>query len=112
MSKLRAPGWCPDAVPTLNGWEDPNTGELFISSGFTQAQINEFHGEQDEIDLLVNAKLGGADVSMLTEAPVGGKSLEEMTKIELEALGRTMGVELDRRRSKKDLLAQMNEIVE
>ncbi len=108
MSKLRAPGWCPDAVPTSNGWEDPNTGELFVSSGFTQEQIQEFH---DDADVEINARLGG-NVSMLTEAPVGGKSLEEMNKIELEALGRTHGVELDRRKSKSKLLSTMRSLLE
>ena len=105
MSKLKAPGWCPDAVPTLNGWEDPNTGELFVSSGFTQEQINEFHVDPNE-------RLGSPfDLAMLTEAPVGGKSLEEMSKIELEALGRTHGVELDRRKSKSNLVAKMRSML-
>lgn len=105
MSKLKAPGWCPDAVPTLNGWEDPNTGELFVSSGFTQEQINEFHVDP-------NDHLGSPfDLAMLTEAPVGGKSLEEMSKIELEALGRTHGVELDRRKSKSNLVAKMRSML-
>ena len=49
---------------------------------------------------------------MLTEAPVGGKSLEEMNKIELEALGRTHGVELDRRKSKSKLLSTMRSLLE
>ena len=49
--------------------------------------------------------------SMLTEAPVGGKSLQEMTKIELEALGRQYGVELDRRLSTAKLVEQLKEIL-
>ena len=49
---------------------------------------------------------------MLHEAPVGGKSLEEMTKLELEALGRTHGIELDRRKSKADLIDEVNEVLD
>ena len=42
---------------------------------------------------------------VLTEA----SPLEEMTKKELEALGRTMGIELDRRRSKETLIEELRE---
>ena len=44
---IKAPGWCKDAVPTLRGWEDPNTGELLTSSRHTQAQLDEWHGGAD-----------------------------------------------------------------
>lgn len=44
MAKLVAPPWCENAVPTANGWEDPDTGELYVSGGFTQEQIDEFFG--------------------------------------------------------------------
>tara|TARA_R100001460_G_scaffold94168_3_gene136213 strand:- start:1 stop:339 length:339 start_codon:yes stop_codon:yes gene_type:complete len=33
--------------------------------------------------------------------------LESMTKVELEAHGRTMGIELDRRKKKSDLIAEL-----
>ena len=39
---IKAPAWCSHAIPTLNGWEDPDTGELYVSSGFDQDQIDEF----------------------------------------------------------------------
>jgi len=91
--QLVAPGWCSNAVPTANGWEDPDTGELYVSGGFTTEEIDLFHGKSSR---------KGAQV--LTEAPVGNKSVENMTKLELEALARTKGVELDRRKSKSKLL--------
>jgi len=47
----------------------------------------------------------------LTEAPVGNKSLDEMTKTELEALGRQHGVELDRRESKQTLVEKTKTII-
>ena len=43
---------------------------------------------------------------VLTEA----SPLEKMTKDELEELGRTMGVELDKRRSKASLIEQLESI--
>ena len=38
-------------------------------------------------------------------------SLETMSKKELEAYGRTVGVELDRRHSKKDLIKELKDII-
>ena len=92
-NKPVAPAWCENAVPTANGWEDPDTGELYVSGGFTTEEIDLFFGRKSS---------RGAQV--LTEAPVGNKSVENMTKLELEALARTKGVELDRRKSKSKLL--------
>ena len=103
MAKLVPPPWCPNAIPTLRGWEDPASGELYVSGGFTQEQL-------DEHDAEVNANLAGA--TMLTEAPVGNKSLDEMNKVELEALGRTHGVELDRRRKRDDLEQEVREVID
>lgn len=99
---IKAPSWCENAVPTTNGWEDPITGELYKSGGFTPEQIAEFHGEVAQPE----------PVQTLTEAPVGGKSLDEMTKVELEALGRTHGIELDRRLNKQTLVEQIENVLE
>ena len=38
-------------------------------------------------------------------------SLESMSKKELESYGRTVGVELDRRHSKKDLVKELKEVI-
>ena len=32
-NKPVAPAWCENAIPTANGWEDPDTGELYVSGG-------------------------------------------------------------------------------
>jgi hypothetical protein len=37
-------------------------------------------------------------------------NLQKMTKKQLEAHGRTMGIELDRRKSKKDMIAELNKV--
>ena len=49
---------------------------------------------------------------VLTEAPIGGKSLEEMTKVQLEALGRQHGIELDRRLHKETLIEQISDAID
>ena len=98
MAKLVAPPWCENAVPTLNGWEEPDTGELYVSGGFTQEQIDEFFGAKPK------------KAQVLTEAPANNKGLDQMNKLELEALARTKGVELDRRKSKSTLLQTVKEL--
>lgn len=103
---IKAPAWCEDAVPTPRGWENPVTGELYVSSGFTQEQIDEFHGVAEVI-----TEVPEPVIQTLTEAPIGQKSLDEMTKIELEALGRTHGIELDRRKTKADLIDEVKEVL-
>ena len=37
--------------------------------------------------------------------------LEQMTKSELEALGREHGIELDRRKNKADLIEELKEVI-
>ena len=95
-NKPVAPAWCENAVPTANGWEDPDTGELYVSAGFTTEEIDLFNGSS-----------APKNAQVLTEAPVGNKSIDDMTKVELEALARTKGVELDRRKSKSKLLEKV-----
>ena len=110
MAKLQAPAWCENAVPTQNGWEDPITGELYASGGFTQAQIDEFYGNlhvQAEAEWNQLNEVPTSTVETLIEAPVHEKSLEEMSKIELEALGRQHGIELDRRKNKTTLISRV-----
>jgi hypothetical protein len=50
-------------------------------------------------------------MEMLIEAPANDKSLEEMTKRELEDLGRQYGVELDRRKNKKTLIESVKNLL-
>jgi hypothetical protein len=43
---------------------------------------------------------------------MNNSSLEEMTKFELESLGRQHGIELDRRKRKDDLIEELSEHLE
>lgn len=105
---IKAPGWCKDAVPTLRGWEDPNTGELFKSSKHTQAQIDEWHGGGDP-EVLIEAMPEPVDDD---EEEYEYYDLESMSKKELEDLGRDYGIELDRRKSKADLIEELEAVMD
>mgnify|MGYP000656698054 CR=1 FL=1 len=50
-----------------------------------------------------------SEPKVLTEAPASHRSLEEMTKEELDALGEQHGLNLDRRRRKATLIQQLKD---
>lgn len=110
---IRPPAWCAGAVPEKNrGWVDPNSNELLVSSRFTQAQIDKFHGvpsiaEVQAVHEEVTAEWQAED---LNEDGVVDE-LESMTKKQLEDLGRANGVELDRRKNRSTLVNQMRNIL-
>jgi hypothetical protein len=105
---IKAPGWCAQAVPTLKGWEDPDSGELFVSRKFVQADIDAFNGK------VAKPAPAPKPAPVVEEVVVEEPSLDldAMTKVELEAVGREHGVELDRREKKSSLLSKIKKIVE
>ncbi len=116
---IRPPAWCAGAVPERNkGWVDPNSGELLVSSRFTQAQIDEFYGipSIEEVQVVheeVTAPEPVADEWQAEDLNQDGviDELESMTKKELELLGREHGVELDRRKTRTTLVGQMRDLL-
>ena len=123
---IKAPKWCSDAVPVASkGWVSPK-GELMASSRFTQAQVDEWHGTTETFvaaddKATVEGKCDAAEMDMASFAAVSKdamsydhtdeEDLEEMTKLELELLGREHGVELDRRKTKATLVEQMKDLM-
>lgn len=107
---ISPPNWAKNAVPTTRGWE--LKGELLVARKHTQSQIDEYNGATTE----------AARPSMLRESPVNEFEfveqnmqepeellLESMTKLEIEAVGRRNGIELDRRNSKDFMIAQLRD---
>ena len=66
-------------------------------------------------DLLgVTPKPAAKPAPVVEETPVektADVSLESMSIMELESYGRTVGVELDRRHSKKDLVKELKDVL-
>lgn len=120
---IRPPAWCAGAVPERNkGWVDPNSGELLVSSRFTQAQIDEFYGipsieevqvVHEEVTAPVEPTVVDEDEWQAEDLNQDGTidELESMTKKELELLGREHGVELDRRKTRASLVSQMRNLL-
>ena len=100
---IQPPNWKKDAIPARNGWKDPKTGEILKSQSITQAQIDEYMGVKPEPK---------KDPILQTHDIVENKSLHEMSKKELENLGRQHGIELDRRYSKAKLVEELTDHME
>lgn len=101
---IQPPKWCKDAVPTLRGWEHPTTKELFISKRFSQEEIDVFYGVQ----LTKEEMFVESTMQLLTEAPANNKSLEDMTKVELQALAEQSGVLVSKSATKKTLIEKLS----
>ena len=115
MEIVNPPGWCQDAIPTTEGWTHPNTGKLLKTYGMSQEQVDEYMSRigkaVEPVDVKVEWKNEHTHDDGTTHSHEGGdephdhedddkKSLHEMTKIELDSLGRQHGNELERRPSK------------
>lgn len=121
---ISPPNFQKDAIPTPNGWVHPKTNELLVSKRISKDAIDEFYGQgafaparrprkedrpttlteapTSEEEMIVDYKLMESDVL----------DLENMTKRELEALGREHGVELDRRENKESLISQVRTLID
>lgn len=108
---LNPPGWCKGAVPTPQGWRDPNTNELLKSQAISQADIDEWNGVPtitETKEVLIEAMPEPVDDE---EEEWEEYDLHSMSKIELEALGREYGIELDRREKKDALIEQLEAVM-
>lgn len=103
---LKAPKWCSHAVPTLRGWENPTTGELYVSKKFSQEDIDEFHG--NVIEVVEQMYEYAEPPQMLHEAPVGNVSLSSMTKVQLQALCEEHGIEFTAKDTKSVLIEKLS----
>ena len=136
---IRPPSWCKHAVPTSVGWCDPKTGELLKAVKIKKGHIDVFHNfnrtvevqPADPIEMEPELPLEPAaaeeDIAIVEatfpedevvfeveEAPEETSEyddLEDMTKKELEELGREHGIELDRREKKATLIEKMKDIL-
>lgn len=106
---IKPPSFQKDAIPTTRGWTHPRTGELLISRPISQGQINEYLGiaEEPQVAPVVEAPVEDP----IVEEPMAS-DMEEMTKLELEAMGREHGIELDRREKKSSLIEQLKAVID
>ena len=105
---ISPPNFQKDAVPTPQGWRHPRTNELLVSRKISSEDINEYYGIKPEVTMLKESPttFQEAKDELITE-----DDLESKTKLELEAIGREHGIELDRRKNKADLIEELKEVI-
>ena len=107
---IKPPSWKKDAVPTPKGWRHPKTGELLLPKKLSEADIAEYMGTAVT---LTEAPTNAQEHAQEHVEPieVDEDDLEDMTKLELEELGREHGVELDRRQKKSTLIGKVKNLM-
>lgn len=121
---IKPPNHAKDAIPTVRGWEHPRTGELLIARRHTQSQIDEYLGvsitpppppppaPKPVEPIEVDEDNPEFDIEDPTEELVTDEvDFEEMTKRELEEVGREHGIELDRREKKTTLIERLKSVI-
>ena len=105
---ISPPNFQKDAIPTPQGWRHPRTNELLVSRKISSEDINEYYGIKPEVTMLKESPttFEEAKEELITE-----DDLESKTKLELEAIGREHGIELDRRKNKSDLIEELKEVI-
>ena len=85
---IKAPNWCKDAVPSSRGWVNPTTGEVYVSTRFSQEQLDEYNAAQNPTPKRTRKP------QVLREAPVNNTALEDMSDTDLDALTEQSGIEV------------------
>ena len=119
---ISPPNFQKDAIPTPQGWRHPRTNELLVSRKLSTDDINEYFGvaPTPSVQVLTEAptNLEEATNELIdslpsdVEPPVDDdEELDSKTKLELEAIGREHGIELDRREKKSTLIDRLKGII-
>lgn len=103
---IKPPNHQKDAIPTIRGWEHPRTGELLIARRHTQSQIDEYLG----VTITPPPPPPAPEPVEPIEVDEDD-DLEDMTKLELEEVGREHGIELDRREKKATLIERLKSVI-
>jgi len=108
---LKPPSWKKDAVPTPKGWKHPKTSELLLPKKLSEADIAEYMGTAVTLTESPTSAKEHAQEHVEPIEVVEDDVLEDMSKAELEELGREHGVELDRRQKKSTLVGKVKNLL-
>jgi len=108
---IKPPSWKKDAVPTPKGWKHPKTSELLLPKKLSEADIAEYMGTAVTLTESPTSAKEHAQEHVEPIEVVEDDVLEDMSKAELEELGREHGVELDRRQKKSTLVGKVKNLL-
>lgn len=104
-NRFNPPRWAPNSIPTDRGWEDPRTGELLVSIKKLKTKMG-ISEQEPKKTREVKSHMSAKPKKQKREIV----DLDAMTKEELEVWARkNLDIELDRRKTKKSLIEQINE---
>lgn len=115
---IQPPAYKKNAVPSLRGWRHPRTGELLKKQKLTQEQIDEYLGVGSEPEPTPEPEVVELDDDQTVEEieeeaqEVSEEyDYDDMSKEELEEVGREHGIELDRREKKGTLIQKLKKVI-
>ena len=108
---IKPPSYKKNAVPSPRGWRHPRTGELLKKQKLTQEQIDEYLGVGSEPEPEVVEIEEEVQEIIEDDETVEDLEYEEMSKLELEEIGREHGIELDRREKKSSLIDKLKDAI-
>ena len=88
--------------------------KILVSRKISSDEINEYFGASaPEVTMLKESptNVQEAKDELYGDVTVEEDSLTSKTKLELEAIGREHGLELDRRKNKADLIEELKEVI-
>lgn len=106
---IQPPNFEKNAVPTPQGWRHPRTNELLLARKISQVDIDEYNNVEVTQDILYNNIESEVEddimIEQLNEAPVNNKSLNDMSKLELQEIAAFHGIEFKTYDSKSKLIS-------
>lgn len=108
---IKAPNWAPNAVPTLKGWMDPNTGELLACRRFKQEEIREFYGYEEQETTVTPELSTPREIESNEDL---SQPLEDLypTKDALsQYASRVHGIHIDKRKSYDNMMKELLEFI-
>jgi len=114
----KAPSYCPNAIATKRGWEDPKTGELLVSNRgldldlINNVSVNKPVSASVETTLFDETQMMEAELEIVEPTPIPDEievNLENMTKTEICAYAENvLDLDLNVKNTKKSLIKQIN----
>ena len=110
---IKPPNWAPNAIPTYDGWVNPENSELLVRSpagGFSEKQINDYMKHQLNYKI-IDDHLFDKEYMPVEKivAKTYVKTIDKMNKLHLTEYASEHGIEDLEGLTKKEIIAKIEE---
>ena len=108
---IKPPEWFPNAIPTYDGWINPENKELLVRSpagGFSEEVINSYIDHQSDYKMIDDTPVTKIAVEEIVEKTYV-KSIDKMNKMQLKVYASEHGIEDIDDLTKKQIIAKIEE---